>query len=99
MIIDHRTYELQLGAGARHPRPPRERRGFRCSWSLSAISSVTSPVTWTKSYTDGRAKTSPTTPRAMAADAAWQFYLQNSREFLKTMNNKILVPTSFSPTK
>jgi hypothetical protein len=25
--------------------------------------------------------------------------LQKSREFMKTMNNKILVPTSFSPTK
>ena len=35
---------------------------------------------------------------ALAADPAWQFYLQKSREFLKTTNNKILVPTSFSPT-
>jgi hypothetical protein len=35
----------------------------------------------------------------MAADPAWQSYLQKSREFLTTMNNKILVPTSFSPTK
>jgi len=25
--------------------------------------------------------------------------LQKSREFMKHMNNKILVPTSFSPTK
>lgn len=42
----------------------------------------------------------PTTRRAaMAADPAWQSYLQKCREFLKTMNNKILVPTSFSPTK
>ena len=32
---------------------------------------------------------------AMAADPAWQAYLQKSREFMKTMNNKILVPTSF----
>ena len=36
---------------------------------------------------------------AMAADPAWQAYLQKSREFMKHMNNKILVPTSFSPTK
>jgi len=36
---------------------------------------------------------------AMAADPAWQAYLLKSREFMKTMNNKILVPTSFSPTK
>jgi hypothetical protein len=25
-------------------------------------------------------------------------YLQNSREFLKTTNNNMLVPTTFSPT-
>jgi hypothetical protein len=36
---------------------------------------------------------------AMAADPAWQAYLQKSREYMKHMNNKILVPTSFSPTK
>jgi hypothetical protein len=36
---------------------------------------------------------------AMAVDPIWQSYLQMSREFLKKMNNKILVPTSFSPTK
>jgi hypothetical protein len=36
---------------------------------------------------------------AMAADPAWQAYLQKSREYMKTMNNKILVPTTFSPTK
>jgi len=35
----------------------------------------------------------------MAADPAWQAYLQKSREFMKHMNNKILVPTAFSPTK
>ena len=35
----------------------------------------------------------------MAAEPAWQAYLQKTREFLRTMNNKILVPTSFSPTK
>ena len=36
---------------------------------------------------------------AMAADPAWQAYLQKSREYMKHMNNKILVPTTFSPTK
>ena len=36
---------------------------------------------------------------AMAADPAWQAYLQKSREYMKHMNNKILVPTAFSPTK
>jgi len=35
---------------------------------------------------------------AMAADRAWQSYLQKCGEFLKTMSNKMLVPTSFSPT-
>ena len=29
----------------------------------------------------------------------WQAYLQKSREYMKHMNNKILVPTTFSPTK
>ena len=36
---------------------------------------------------------------AMAAAPAWQSYLQKSRDFMKAMNNKILMPTSFSPTK
>ena len=36
---------------------------------------------------------------AMAADPAWQAYLQKSREYMKHMINTILVPTSFSPTK
>ena len=36
---------------------------------------------------------------AMEADPAWQAYLQKSREYMQTMNNKILVPTTFSPTK
>jgi hypothetical protein len=35
---------------------------------------------------------------AMAADPAWQAYLQKGREMMTTMNNKILVPTAFSPT-
>jgi hypothetical protein len=35
----------------------------------------------------------------MAVDPAWQAYLQKSREYMKHMNNKMLVPTSFSPTK
>jgi hypothetical protein len=34
---------------------------------------------------------------AMAADPAWQAYLQKSREFMKTMNNKILVPPRSHP--
>ena len=36
---------------------------------------------------------------AKAADPVRQAYLQKSREYMKHMNNKILVPTSVSPTK
>ena len=36
--------------------------------------------------------------RRAAVKRVGQSYLHKSREFLKTVNNKMLVPTSFSPT-
>ena len=36
---------------------------------------------------------------AMVGDPAWQTYLQKNGEFMNHTNNKMLVPTSFSPTK
>jgi hypothetical protein len=104
MIVDHRTYELLPGR-LRDFLAVYEKEGFPVqtrhlgqplAYYTTEVGNVNEIVhIW--GYVDmaDRAKRRA----AMAADPAWQAYLQKSREFLKTMNNKILVPTSFSPTK
>jgi hypothetical protein len=104
MIVDHRTYELQPG----------RLRDFLALYEKEGLSvqskHLGNPIGY---YTTevgnvneivhmwGYADLADRTKRraAMAADPAWHAYLAKSKEFMKTMNNKILVPTSFSPTK
>jgi hypothetical protein len=104
MIIDHRTYELLPGR-LRDFLAVYEKDGFPVQtrhlgqplgYYTTEVGNVNEIV-----HIWGYADMADRTRRraAMAAAPAWQAYLQKSREFLKTMNNKILVPTSFSPTK
>ena len=97
MIVDHRTYELQpgrlrdfLALYEKEGLPVQKKHlGNLVGFFTTEVGNVNEIVhIW--GYED---------LAAMAADPAWQAYLQKSREFMKHMNNKILVPTSFSPTK
>jgi hypothetical protein len=97
MIIDHRTYELQPGRLRDFlALYEKEHLGHLIGYFSTEVGNVNEIV-----HIWGYADLADRTKRraAMAADPAWQAYLQKSREFMKTMNNKILVPTSFSPTK
>ncbi|MBM3644408.1 MAG: NIPSNAP family protein [Alphaproteobacteria bacterium] len=103
MIVDHRTYEL-------HPGKLREFLGIYEKEGLAVqvkhlgrlvgyytteVGNVNEIVhIW--GYEDLADRTRRRA--AMAADPAWQVYLGKVSGFFKTMNNKILVPTSFSPT-
>jgi hypothetical protein len=104
MIVDHRTYELQpgrlrdfLALYEKEGLPVQLKHlGNLVGYYSTEVGNVNEIV-----HMWGYADLADRTKRraAMAADPAWQAYLQKSREFMKTMNNKILVPTSFSPTK
>jgi len=103
MIFDHRTYELQAGrlreflALYEKERLPVQKKrlgnlaGFFTTETGNANESV-----HIRAYADlaDRAKRRATT----VVDSASQAYLQKSREYMKYVNNKILVPTSLSPT-
>ena len=103
MIFDHRTYELQPGR-LREFLALYEKDGLAVQtkhlgnlvgFFTSEIGNVNEIVhIW--GYQDRADRTKQRA--AMAADPAWQAYLQNSREYLKHMDNKMLVPTAFSPT-
>lgn len=104
MIIDHRTYELQpgrlrefLALYEKEGLPVQMKHlGHLVGYFTTEVGNVNEIVhIW--AYKDLADRTQRRA--AMAADPAWQAYLQKSREFMKTMNNKILMPTSFSPTK
>jgi hypothetical protein len=86
MIIDQRTYELQPGRV----------RDFLIGYVTTEVGNVNEIVHF-GAYQDRADRTKRRA--ATTADPAWQSYLQKSGGLLKTMNNKILVPTSFSPTK
>jgi len=104
MIVDHRTYELQpgrlrdfLALYEKEGLPVQMKHlGNLVGYYTTEVGNVNEIV-----HIWGYADLADRTKRraAMAADPAWQAYLQKSREFMKTMNNKILVPTTFSPTK
>jgi hypothetical protein len=104
VIVDHRTHELQpgrvrdfLALYEKEGLPVRTKYlGRLVGYFTSEIGNVNEIVhIW--AYDDLADRTKRRA--AMAADPAWQAYLQKSWEFLKTVNNKILVPTPFSPTK
>lgn len=104
MIFDHRTYELQpgrlrdfLALYEKEGLPVQTRHlGQPFGYFTTEVGNVNEIVhIW--AYQDMADRTRRRA--AMAADPAWQAYLHKSREFMKHMNNKILVPTSFSPTK
>jgi hypothetical protein len=104
MIFDYRTYELQpgrlrefLALYEKEGLPVQKKHlGNLIGFFSTEIGNVNEIVhIW--AYEDLADRTRRRA--AMAADPAWQAYLQKSREYMKHMNNKILVPTSFSPTK
>jgi hypothetical protein len=104
MIVDHRTYELQpgrlrdfLALYEKEGLPVQKKHlGNLVGFFTTEVGNVNEIVhIW--GYEDLADRTKRRA--AMAADPAWQAYLQKSREFMKHMNNKILVPTAFSPTK
>ena len=104
MIFDHRTYELQpgrlrdfLALYEKEGLPVQSKHlGQPFAYFTTEVGNVNEIVhIW--AYEDLADRTRRRA--AMAADPAWQAYLQKSREYMKHMNNKILVPTSFSPTK
>src|SRR6187402_274170 len=104
MIVDHRTYELQpgrlrdfLALYEKEGLPVQKKHlGHLVGYFSTEVGNVNEIVhIW--AYEDLADRTRRRA--AMAADPAWQAYLQKSREYMKHMNNKILVPTSFSPTK
>ena len=104
MIVDHRTYELQpgrlrefLALYEKEGLPVQMKHlGNLVGYFTTEVGNVNEIV-----HIWGYADLADRTKRraAMAADPAWQAYLQKSREYMKHMNNKILVPTAFSPTK
>jgi len=104
VIVDHRTYELQpgrlrdfLALYEKEGLPVQLKHlGNLVGYYTTEVGNVNEIV-----HMWGYADLADRTKRraAMAADPAWQAYLQKSREYMKTMNNKILVPTTFSPTK
>jgi hypothetical protein len=104
MIVDHRTYKLQpgrlrdfLALYEKEGLPVQKKHlGNLVGFFTTEVGNVNEIVhIW--GYEDLADRTKRRA--AMAADPAWQAYLQKSREFMKHMNNKILVPTSFLPTK
>jgi hypothetical protein len=104
MIFDHRTHELQPGRlreflvlyEKEGPPVQKKHLGSLVGFFTTEIGNVNESVhIW--AYEDLADRTKRRA--AIAADPAWQAYLQKSREYMKHMNNKILVPTSFSPTK
>jgi len=103
MIFDHRTYELRpgrlrefLALYEKEGLPVQKKHlGKLVGFFTTEIGNVNEIVhIWAHEDRADR----PQRCAAMAADSAWQAYLQESREYMKHMNNKILVPTSFSPT-
>jgi hypothetical protein len=104
MIVDHRTYELLPGC-LRDFLAVYEKEGYPVQskhlgkpigWYTTEVGNVNEIVhMWAYEDLADRAKRRA----AMAADPAWGAYLGKVKPFLKTMNNKILVPTAWSPTK
>jgi hypothetical protein len=95
MIVDHRTYELQpgrlkdfLALYEKEGLPVQLKHlGNLVGYYTTEVGNVNEIVhIW--GYQDLADRTRRRA--AMAADPAWQAYLQKSREFMKTMNNKIL---------
>ena len=84
MIIDHRTYELQ---------PGRVRQAL-----LFIEGEEVTMQTKHLGHLVGYFTTEGGNVNEIVHIWAYQD-LAESRDFMKTMNNKILVPTSFSPTK
>ena len=104
MIVDHRTHELQPGRlrdfralSEKDGLPVQEKHlGNLVGFFTTEVGNVNEIVhIWGDEDLANRTKHRA----ARAADPAWQAYLQKSRGFTKHMNNKILVQTSFSPTK
>jgi hypothetical protein len=104
MIVDHRTYEPKPGTVrdflalyGREGLPVQMKHlGRLVGYFTTEVGNVNEIVhIWACEDLGDRTKRRA----AMAADPAWQTYLQKSREYLQHMNNKILVPTTFSPTK
>ena len=104
MIVDHRTYELQpgrlrdfLALYEKEGLPVQLKHlGNLVGYYSTEVGNVNEIVhMW--GYQDLADRTKRRA--AMAADPAWQAYLQKSGDYMKTMNNKILVPATFSPTK
>ena len=103
MIFDHRTYELRPGR-LREFLALYEKEGLPVQKKhlgklVGFFTTETGNVNEIMHiWADEDRADRPQRCAAMAADSAWQAYLQESREYMKHMNNKILVPTSFSPT-
>ena len=95
MIFDHRTYEPQPGR-LREILVPYEKEGLPVQ--TKHLGNLVGFLT-TEIGDVNEIDLAERTKRhaALAADPEWQANLQKSREY-KPMNNKILVPTAFSPT-
>ncbi|HYX03010.1 MAG TPA: NIPSNAP family protein [Reyranella sp.] len=104
MIFDHRTYEPQSGrlrellALYEKEGPPVQKKHLVnfVGFFTTGIGNVHEIL-----HIWGSGDLADRTRRraAMMSDPARQAYLQKSREYMKHTNNKILVPTGFSPTK
>jgi hypothetical protein len=104
MIFDHRTYEPQSGRlrellalYEKEGLPVQKKHlGNLVGFFTTGIGNVNEIVhIWGSEDLADRTRRRA----AMAADPAWQAYLQKCREYVKHTNNKILMPTAFSPTK
>ena len=103
MMFDHRTYERRpgrlrefLALDETEGAPVQKKHLGNLVGLFTAEIGNVNEIVHSRAYEDLADRTKRRA--AIAADPAGQAYLQKSREYVKHMNNKILVPTSFSPT-
>ncbi len=104
MIVEERTYQLQVGTlkewldfYAEHGFPVQHKYLGKCIGFFTSEIGTLHQVVHLWAYDDlahrERARAE------MAKDPAWQHYVHNQPKVLVTQESKILVPTAFSPLK
>jgi hypothetical protein len=104
MIVDERTYTIHIGKipdylklyQAEGLELQKRTLGHLIGYFVTEIGQLSTVVhLWAYDSMEERAKRRA----ALAADPAWQAYLAKMQPLVTAMENRILVPTAFSPFK
>ncbi len=104
MVIDHRTYTLKPGTTAQYMKVYQEKGlptqtkhlGQPIGWFYTEIGPLNQIIhMWGYKDLNDRAERRAN----MQKDPAWGEFLKEAREMIVNMENKILLPASYSPIK